>query len=197
MVNIRWAELRDIHDLYKIYANDGEKHTRPLTSYPIALWITGENNVFLVAEKSKHDRVGFLIARPKGEEAQIDFLSVRKDKKINSKKIKEMLLEELEKLLPKYKLILYIPRHKSKIKMYEELGFEEYDLLYDMYGKRKDGAMMVKTPESRRVKKVRALRKKKKGVYKSKSKRSRSKMLEENLAKLEEELKEALEGKFE
>ena len=194
MVKIRWAELRDIHDLYKVYKNDGEKHARSLTSYPIALWITGENNIFLVAEESKNNRIGFVIVRPKGDEARIDFLSVKKDKNIKAKKIREMLIGEVEDLLPKQKLTLYIPKHKSKIKMYEDLGFEEYDLLYEMYGKRKDGILMVKKPGTRVKKKI-TLKKGKKGVYKAK-KSERSEILEQNLEKLEQELKEALESKF-
>jgi ribosomal protein S18 acetylase RimI-like enzyme len=170
-VNVRWAELKDIHDLYNIYNNDGEKHARPLESYSIANWLAGENKIFLVAELSKIEKVGFIIARPMGKEARIDFFSVLKDAAI--KEVREALIDRAMELLPNTKLSVYVQDKKGKIKFYESLGFEIIEISHNMYGEGKDGIYLMKQPN---------LRKKTKVVY---PQTVVGELLEENLKKLE------------
>lgn len=170
-VNVRWAELKDIHDLYQIYGNDGEKHPRSLESYPIANWLAGEHKIFLIAELSKIEKVGFIIARPIGKEARIDFFSVIKD--ADTKDVREALIDKAIELLPNTKLSVYVPDKKGKIKFYETLGFEIVEVAHNMYGEGKDGIYLVRQPN---------LRKKTKVVY---PQTVVGELLEENLKKLE------------
>lgn len=153
MVNVRWAELRDLQDLYRIYANDREKHAKQLKDYPVALWITGEDKLFFVAEKTKHKRIGFVVGRQVGKEVRIDFLSVHR-KAEDPKDVKEALIYKLEEVAPNAKISMYVPNQKARIKMYEDLGFELQDIFYDMYGKRKHGALIIRNPSLRKVRKV-------------------------------------------
>ena len=151
-VNVRWAELKDIHDLYQIHSNDGEKHQRPFDSYPVANWLAGEHKIFLIAELSKVEKVGFLIARPIGKEARIDFFSVIKD--ANIKDVREALIDKAIELLPNTKLSVYVPDKKGKIKFYESLGFEIMEVAHNMYGEGRDGIYLVKQPNLRKEREV-------------------------------------------
>lgn len=172
---VRWAELGDIHDLYRIHANDGEKHPRALTEYPVANWLAGEGRLIFIAEENRLKKVGFLMGRRIDSEVKIDHFSVDKDYP-GIREVQEMLLNKINEVVPNAKISIMIRDRKDKQDFYESFGFEAMDRHYNAFGEGRDGFMMVKQPAARRIKRV------------TNSKTVIGEILKDNLNKLDEEL---------
>lgn len=152
-MKVRWAELGDLHDLYQIHANDGERHHRALTEYPVANWLAGENRIFFVAEESKLKKVGFLIGRRIDDEVKIDHFSIDQDYPAK-KEVKEAMLNKIHEVLPDTKVTVLVRDRKDKQDFYESIGFEIMEKMHNAFGEGRDGFLMTKSSEPRRVRKV-------------------------------------------
>ncbi|GEM_PF-4805913 len=172
---VRWADLGDIHDLYRIHANDGEKHSRALSDYPVANWLAGENRVFFVAEENRLKKVGFLIARKIDQDVKIDHFSMDQDYP-NAHEAQEALLNKINEVVPNAKVSVLIPDRKGKQDFYESLGFEVMDKMHNAFGEERDGFLMVKHPAVRKIRRV------------VNDKTVVGEILKDNLAKLDEQI---------
>ena len=84
-MRVRKVMMKDVEVLLEIYEKDGIKHSKPLMKYPIMDWIIQGNAVFLMAEE-KSNKYGFIAVRPRGDEARIDLLSVKRGTKDDEEK---------------------------------------------------------------------------------------------------------------
>jgi len=144
-MNVRRAEIDDIPLLQKVYASDGRKHDKPLSSYPLIDWIMKDINLILVAEKKRP--VGFIIVRTIGDEANIDVISTKRSSR---KTIEKALVSEAFKHLLVSRLFILLSDRATAIrKVYESMGFEVYDNLPNAFGKGRHAVKLMKKFEQK------------------------------------------------
>ncbi|MFH0986736.1 MAG: hypothetical protein V1911_01665 [Candidatus Micrarchaeota archaeon] len=150
MVNVRKAAVTDVDGIYEIYNNDGEKHHKNITMYPVMEWIIGGKVTLLIADESENlraERLGFMVIRPKGNEASIDLFCVKK--KTDTGAVRQALLEAAEKECRDRRLTVYVSKMSTtKLDFFKRNDFRVFDESKNMFGKGKHAVLMHKSIES-------------------------------------------------
>lgn len=178
------ASLDDIEGLIHTYKNDGIKHPRDLSTYPLTDWIMDDKYNFFVA-KTARKPIGFAFARRKGDELKIDLFSVSKAYK--GKGIEKRLLSEMENTADVSKITAYAPKsNKSIMGAFKKNGFVAYNEVKHLFGDGENGIYLVKDlAETIRIER----KKRAKERQPSKKERDAESFLKENLEKLDVYLK--------
>ncbi|RLG22017.1 hypothetical protein DRN74_01230 [Candidatus Micrarchaeota archaeon] len=172
MFEIRWMELADLNKLSKLYRSSKPSTGRAFSSYPFTEWIVNNERLLLVAD-SGTKLLGFIVVRPKGEEASIDLFCY--DKRSRAKNLKDALLEHAERFAEAKQMSIFLPKGDKLIPFFKKKGYKVYDEIKDLYGKGKDAYLFIKKLE-------RSAKKPKKKVKKQKEEDD---LLKENLKKLD------------
>lgn len=169
-LNIRSVVIDDLQDLYPIY--NSEKRKYPLNKFPLTEWIYG-NTVFLLAE-TKHSKLGFIVVRPKGEEAVIDLFCIKRG--IKKREIQNKLINKAGEKLVNKSIIVRVPKQKkTKLKAYREMDFK---IVEEFKGETaKDSVVILSKIFNPKLKQVKQIKKKPKSPD----------TLKRNLEKLEKE----------
>lgn len=142
MVEVRWAELKDMHGLSKLYKSSKPPVGRgKFEAMPFTEWVVNNERLMLVAEAGKK-AIGFIVVRPKGEEASIDVFAY--DKKSKTENLKEQLLERAEELIDARRMTVFVPKGDPMVRFFKNQKYETYDEIHDLYGKGKNAYLMVK-----------------------------------------------------
>ena len=142
-MEVRRVAVDDVQDLFKIYADSG-KQKRPLNTYPVIEWIVQGERVFLIAETPKGKKAGFIVVREKGELASIDVIAVSKKTDVTVDETKRMLIETAIEEMKAKRLEYRGVKDEAFTKFLKANGFEKIDEIKDMYGKGKNGVLLVK-----------------------------------------------------
>ena len=144
-------------------------------SYPLTEWVVNNERLLLVADTGKK-LLGFLVVRPKGDEASIDVFCY--DKRTKVQNLKEDLLGKAEELIDVNRMTVFLPKGDKLLPFFKKHKYEIYDEISDLYGKKKDALLLVKN-----ISKGPKLRSLLKSVKKNKGKEKIH--LDDNLDKLD------------
>lgn len=144
MVDVRKMELRDIGAIEKLYRSSKPAMGRDFRSYPFTEWVVNNERVLLVAEAGKKI-IGFIVVRPKGDEASIDLFCY--DKKSKADSLKDDLLNAAEEALETKRITAYVPKADKLVSVFKKRGYEVYDEIKELFGKGNHAYLLIKHAE--------------------------------------------------